>query len=368
MTGFNRFTGVRPLLVLAALILASIGQRAEAINNLSPLSISKTDLTYYLSNPRYATFAKYDAKDSAGNAMHSPSVLQVAGQAYMYVAVYHSPYAVSGGTRYKINLAGSNDLRNWTFIRTLDSNGSMPKIAQVSGASWLVLTHESWQGAGPTSAAPAQVAFRLFYDAADLLSGTIRSTWLQPSFVTGLNGTPSFYELHLANYGGWYCVDGQYGFHYWDGTRDRNANTTILKLFHPITATATYPSDAGNYNNLFISNGVTGNIGQRDTVLTTSGRFNVQEGNLGVAGGSWDLWRIWLYEFGDALNYPTGTGTVTMLSPATAGGSTSIGNPSVSVVDSPSGVGKSLVVSYFLFGEGAAPGEAGSLLYYFDIP
>lgn len=369
MTTLNRATSSCSFLAITALILSlTFAYRADAVNNLYTPTISTADLIYYLSNPRYAAFAQYDAKDSAGNAMGVPSILQLTGQAYKYAAVYHTPYLVTGGNyRFDVNLAASNDLRNWTFIRTLETNASMPKIAQVSGASWVVMTHEKWLGASPASAAPAKVSFKLFYDAGDLMNGTIRSSWNHPSFVSGLNGTPSIYSFHLAFYDGMYCVDGQYGYHYWDGTRDRVASTTIYKLFHPTATTITHPSDAAAYNNLFISNGVTGNIGQRDTVITSSGRYNIQEGNLGTPGGSWDQWRIWLYEFGDTYNYPTGSGTVTMLSPMTAAGSTSIGNPSVRVVDSPSGLGKSLVVSYFVFSEGAAPGEAGSLIYYFDI-
>src|SRR5688572_28254763 len=83
---------------------------ASAFNNYQIPTISSSSLIYYLSNARYATGARYDVKDSAGNAVHSPSVLQMTGQPYKYAAVYHTPYPVSGGTRYRVNLGVSNDL------------------------------------------------------------------------------------------------------------------------------------------------------------------------------------------------------------------------------------------------------------------
>jgi hypothetical protein len=250
----------------------------------------------------------------------------------------------------------------------LVDNADMPKIARVTGASWVVLVHEQWLAPEQPSGALARVQFSLFYDFDDLLNGTIRSIWLQPQYSgLGLDGTPNIYEFHLSLTNGYYDVDGQYGFHFWNGTRDVVANTTILHLFNPLGGTAQYPSTAADYNSLLMSYEVSGNIGQRDTLVTNGARYNVQEGNIGVPAGSWDKWRIWLYTFNDSYNYPTGNGTITPISPATPNRSYSFGNPSVSVVDRPSGEGKALVISYFIFTEGAGPGEAGSLLYYFDI-
>lgn len=336
---------------------------ASAFNNYKIPAISPSSVVYYLSNPRSATGARYDIKDSAGNAMHNPSVLQMTGQLHKYAAVYHTPYSVGGVGRFRINLAVSNDLLNWTYQRMLVDNADMPKIARVSGASWVVLVHEQWMASGQ-----AQVKFSLFYDFNDLLNGTIRSSWLQPQYSSfGLDGTPSIYEFHLSMTNGYYDVDGQYGFHFWDGKRDVAANTTILHLFNPLGGTAQYPSTAVDYNSLLTSYEVKGNIGQRDTLVTGDARYNVQEGNTGTPAESWGEWRIWLYTFNDSHNYPTGNGTVTPISPATPNGSQSFGNPSISVVDRPSGGGKALVISYFIFNEGAGPGEAGSLLYYYEI-
>jgi hypothetical protein len=47
----------------------------------------------------------------------------------------------------------------------------------------------------------------------------------------------------------------------------------------------------------------------------------------------------------------------------TAGGSRAFGNPTATVVTGPAGEDV-LVVTQFVFSETAAPGEAGSLIYY----
>jgi hypothetical protein len=300
--------------------------------------------------------------------MDSCSIIEMVGQQFKYAAVYHT--RDSAGF-YRVNLSQSNDLINWTFVRALLQNADMPKIVQVVGSTWLLIVHEQWQSVSSSGAsqAPCRFAYELFYDFNDLLSGTVRSTWVAPQYGTAsplLDGTPSIYNASLALSGGYYVVNGQYGFHFYDGSRDVNAVTTTYDLFSPAGTAATLPSTAATYNSVITSAGAAGSIGQRDTLQTTSARYNIQEGNLtGVSDFS--KWRIFLYTFGDSFSYPTGSGTATQLTITTPNGSTSIGNPSVNVVSSPSGSGYSLVISYFIFGEGAGTGEAGPLIYYYDL-
>jgi len=341
-------------------------------NNYAPV-LSDAQVAYYLNNPKLATAAKYQLHDDKGHSMDVPTIIQMTGQPYKYAAVYHTGTCVANCTpgaaqtiRFSLNLAVSNDLITWTFVRQLVDNADMPRMVQVSGASWILLAHEQWQGPGPGSSAPTAATFELFYDFNDLMNGTIRSTWSMPIYNSpnNINGTPSIYDAHLALYNGYYSVDGQYGFHINQGTAlptDVNGVTTILKLFDPTGGTTGYPSTATNYNNLMIAKGAVNEIGGRDTLLTTTARFNLQEGH---AGTGWDTWRVWLYKFAETTNYPTGAGTATQLNPQTPGGSTSFANPSIAVVDRPGGGGKALVVSYFIFDQNS---ENGSLIYYFNI-
>jgi hypothetical protein len=322
-----------------------------------------------LEHPDTADHAAYAATDSMGNAMQSPSLVELSGVGYRYGLVYHTPYPVSSGYRYQVNLAGSDDLVEWTFIRTIVDNGDMPKVARVSGANWIILAHEQWLGPGPDSSAPCTVAFQLFYTDADFVNGAIRATYSMPRYGdSDLNGTPSFYDAHLVLDSDYYSVDGQYGFHHWSGTRDVNGVTTITRMFDPRPGhTTPDPSTADLYNNAFVAQGVTGNVGQRDTIVAPFGRYNVQEGNVGTPGASWDKWRLWLYRYNETTAYPTGAGTVRQLLPVTTNGSVSFGNPSMRIVSAPDGPGQVMWVSYFLFSEGAGSGEAGSLIYWTQI-
>ena len=72
-------------------------------------------------------------------------------------------------------------------------------------------------------------------------------------------------------------------------------------------------------------------------------------------------WRVVLYD--------AGARTAKVLRISTPGRSRSFGNPIVKVLPSPhpSG-GDALVVSMFVFGAGAGPGESGELVYYRDLP
>lgn len=330
--------------------------------------VSYSTLTNILNNPMFANASVYDAKDSQGNEMTCVKVLDLTGQAAKYAAVYYSPYAVSGGYRYKVNLATSSDLIHWQFIRTLADNADMPDIKQVNNGSWLILTHEQWinGGADGPSTAPCQIAFDLFYDTADLLNGTIRATWLAPSYVSDLNGTPNIYEAHMALYSNYWAADLVVGFHYWNGTQDENGYATVHKFALPLGGTYWDPTNALVYNEDFANAGVN-DLGLRDNFTVSSGTYNVQEGNLGIPGGTWDEWRVFLYTYGDTNIWPTGDGTVLQLSPKTPNGSFSFGAPCVSIVKSPTGHGNAMFVHYFIFTQGAGTGEAGDLIYYYNL-
>lgn len=363
--------------------MAIIPMPASALNNNYSPALTDSQIQYYLNNPKDATGsagqARYGTTDDVGNSMDSPSIIQMTGQSYKYAAVYHTGVCVATCSttpviRFKMNLAVSNDIINWHFVRQLGDNWGMPRIVQVSGSNWIMLAHEKYQAAGSGSGAPVSADFELYYDTTALLAGTIASNWSQPIYNGGpnhINGTPSIYDAHLAMHSGYYDADGQYGFHYnvspSTSPTDLNAVTTVTKMFNPLGGTTGFPSVATAYNNLLISLGATDAVGQRDTLLTTTNRYNLQEIHFGTPGGDWQNWRVWLYKFTETTAYPTGAGTVTPLSPLTPSGSTAFGNPSIAVVDRPSGGGKALVVSYYLFGQGAAPGEAGSLIYYFNI-
>lgn len=353
---------------LVVTIAAAWPSMACAVNFDYWPTLNDDQVIYYLSNPKYASVARYGLTDSAGNSMDSPSIVQLSGLGYKYAAVYHSYNPVQVGYKFNVNIAVSNDLTNWQYIGVIEERSGMPRIAQVPNSSWVVMGHEKWVGTDRYGKDIIGVEYDLFKSCADLINRAINSRWLQPQYYGNLNGTPSIYDLNIEYDGTNSFVSGQFGFHFWNGSRDINAATTTLRMLSDvITYPQNYPSTTIAYNARFAAEGVSGNLGQRDTLITASNRYNVQEGNVGVPAASWDKWRIFLYKFGEKYNYPTGVGTLIPIYPKTPGGSTSFGNPSISIVDSPDGRDKIIVISYFVFSEGAAPGEGGSLLYYFPV-
>jgi len=102
--------------------------------------------------------------------------------------------------------------------------------------------------------------------------------------------------------------------------------------------------------------GVTGHIGDRTSFAYRGRRFVIIEGE--TVPGDWASWRLHLYD--------PAAGTVEPLDIRTDGGSRAFSNPSVEVVTIDGQ--QSLLVTMYLFTEGAAPGEDGTLLYYRTIP
>src|SRR5262249_16472329 len=105
---------------------------------------------------------------------------------------------------------------------------------------------------------------------------------------------------------------------------------------------------------------------QRDAGTMQNVHFALQEANIGhMPPPVWEDWRIWMYRFTPQESItPTGAGNVTMLTIKTHKGSVAFANPAFTTVSGPDGQGQCVVVSYFLFGEGAKPGEGGSLVFY----
>ena len=121
--------------IMAAIFVVSAVDSVMAV----PPVMSNITLTNVLSEPIFANASAYDAKDNQGNSMQCVSVIDLVGQSAKYAAVYSTPYAVTNGYTYNVNLATSDDLIHWTFIRTLATNADLPEIKTVSNGSWIIL-------------------------------------------------------------------------------------------------------------------------------------------------------------------------------------------------------------------------------------
>jgi hypothetical protein len=292
-----------------------------------------SDLLDLLTDVPAAT-ARYRVHDDRGHSMDTLKVIE--NPAGGYLGVYHT----LAGTGFAVHLATSTDLLTWTHRVVLDAPASQPTIAETPGAGFLVVTEAGGGGQ------PAWLRFRQYRDLRRLLAGDANRIFDAPHTQVPpgqlAEGTPNVYATTPA-------ID--VGFHYFrDGDVDRQARGTLTGFGHWITRREPGIDAA------IEAWGVAGNIGDRDVLPWRGHRYNLQEGQL--RKGDWGSWRVFLYDWAAGEAYPVPI--------RTHGGSTAFGNPTATVLTGPAGE-LVLVVTVFLFGEGAAPGEAGQLVYFRPI-
>lgn len=289
-----------------------------------------------------ADASKFDAKDNLGVGLDTIKIIENPSGGYL--GVYH--HLLSG--EFAVRLAASDDLLNWTFQATLAANSSQPTLAYHALTGGFFHVYEQWMSPGSTGAQHIKV--RYYPSLNDLNNATPSVSFVAPhsSFnPSNLEGTPNIYSV---------SDDGstlEIGFHYFDSTisKDRNARGLLTDFFGESPAWDTQVEFA--YNDALIAMGVGGNIGDRDHGLLYGKEYSVQEGQL--VQFDFGSWRSYLYDFqADSFSF---------LDAQTPGGSTAFGNPTFTVLTLPSG-NPGVVASYFLFSEGAAPGEAGVLIFF----
>jgi len=330
------------------------------------------DLKALFSDLKEADGIKFGIKDDQGKQMACVHVYEAITEPIRssfgnYFALYHA--SVDG--EFEVRLASSSDLMSWKFVRSLLLNADMPQVYRVSGSDWMLLVHEQWMNKG--SQLPSQLGFKLYYNESDLFAGAHFNSHVSALSVgshSQLEGTPSIYNAKLVQRKGYYMVDADIGFHFNNEAGVDQVAQGRLTSFGPTVVQPSWSAEeATSYNVAFKSLGAIGNIGQRESGILLGQHFLTQEANVGhMPPTIWQDWRVWLYYFADSeTSFPTSGGgsKILELNVTTPGGSTAFGNPSWQVVKCPKDDGaKCLVVSYFLFGEGAAPGESGPCMFY----
>ena len=321
----------------------------------------------------------YDLKDSTANQMASLHLLDTPPGETGYSAVYMS---MQHGKTWEVRSATSTDLMTWSYANTLLPNADMPYAYRLAPNGWILLVHEQWMRTGPGgSAGPSRLGFKLYYNHSDLMEGRHFNSFVAPLSVgqhTGLEGTPNVYSAKQVYRDGYYMVDATIGFHFNDATGVDQVAHGTLTSFGPTVVSPTWAAAQSTaYDDAFKQAGAIGNIGQRDSGVLGGELLLLQEGNTGhMPPTIWAAWKLWLYTPAQDESFPpAGNGTITELLPVTDGGSTAFGNPSFKVVPCPSSgtdgdwlVGDCVFVSFFAFGEGAAPGEAGVVAFYNRAP
>jgi hypothetical protein len=298
------------------------------------MAIARTRLAGLLGDVRAASAFRYDAHDSAGNRMDTAKIIP--SPAGGYLAVYHDDEAC--------HLATSSDLMTWTHRAVIDEPATQPTIAS-AGDGGLLTAAEFNDGHG------GRLHIRHWTSLDALLAGHPAHEFLAPRTLSACNeGTPSIRQIGLDADAG---SSIELGFHYHrDCQVDRQALGT-LGGFRAWSA-ARYPRLDAAIERAAAAVGeqIRGNIGDRDHLRYLDRDYDLVEAQ--GRRGDFATWRVYLHD--------RAAGTAERLEIVTHGQSRAFANPTATVLRDPEGR-DALMVTMFLPMEGAAPGEAGSLLY-----
>ena len=306
----------------AALTLPSLAQPA------TPLRSIVEDV------PGAANY-RYGVRDNVGASMDGLKIVQSPYGGY--IGVYHAVV----GKRSVVRVATSVDLLHWRFETNLVDDASQATVYKLArGAALLAYeSHTGCAGGGHC------LGLRQYVTESALLNG-VASRWIVlPRKLSGCaEGTPSVTSATSS------LGSIQLSFHYSkDCLVDRQARGT-LQGFDPATWTA---SAAPSIETGLQAAGALpdGASGDRDSGFYDGTGQRLYEGQ--VAPGDLGSWRTFLW-VGSAA---------TQLSIHTHGGSRSFGLPTFTPLNLPSGQA-GVVVTQYVYSQGAASGEAGELVYY----
>ncbi|HST48285.1 hypothetical protein [Jatrophihabitans sp.] len=297
-------------------------------------------LTGALENVGLAT-ARFGLHDDLGCPM---ATLKIVDSEDGYLGVYHCLLA----GRYRVRLARSTDLAHWTYQAELDSHASQPTLARLPDGSF-VLAVEADNGGG-TGAGRRWLRFRHYSGPAALFAAHPDRTFDAPHTLTapdrGAEGTPNIYSARLAQ--GSTASRITVGFHYLSQGLDRQARGELTD-FRVWSARPAKGLDAA-----LTKAGLPGKHGDRDALTLGSTTVTVLEAQDGEN-------RYWHIALSRTPN------TAVALHIRTPGRSSSIANPTVSLMRLPTGQ-PGLVVTMYLPRTGAARKEAGELIYFRPLP
>jgi hypothetical protein len=317
--------------LLAMLAVVAIGvliARTAAPATRMPVELARRALQSIVEDVRGATAYRYSVDDDQGRSMDTADVIWIP-EAGTFAAVYHSMSQADG--LFEVHLATSDDLLTWTWRTRLAVRASQATIEPASDGGYVM----AWE----QSPDPLHIVLTLFRRWADLLDATPSRRIAVPVTTPGCGeGTPSIEAASSRRV--------SVAFHYHAGcTRDRQAvGATDWKGWRASTRPL--------LDSALMRAGARGHIGDRDAIEFQGNRLMLIEGQLAADDPA--SWRTFLYD--------PETRSAEPLRIRTHGGTPNAANPTVSriVIDGRSAV----LVTVFLFTEGAGPGEPGELIYY----
>ena len=297
----------------------------------SPSDGARRRLVGLVGNVTHADGHRYNARDHLGHTMDCVKIIKRSDQE-QFIGVYHT---YIGGIP-RVNLAVSDDLFHWTWVRELAYLGSQPTIAVPTDQPQGYIV--AWEQE-PNN----HLEFAFYASWSQLQAGMPQKTYSVPrSLSRCAEGTPNIYGQPTM-------ISIEVGFHYYDNcVVDRQARA-VLKNFNLWVQIRKQPL----LDNALLHYGVQGNIGDRDALATFDGfAFTVIEGQYKAQ--DFGTWRTFVFD--------PQTGNADQVSVVTDGGSQAFANPTSTLTTW--NHQRILINTLFVPSEQSAPGEAGALIYY----
>ncbi|GGV47479.1 hypothetical protein GCM10010277_39830 [Streptomyces longisporoflavus] len=310
------------LALAAALFLAHLADAGPA-----PASAGTARLAELAGDVRAAEGHRYDARDDTGRTMDAAQITQSSDGTYL--AVYHTLLADG---RFHAAVATSADLRHWHRRHDFGPGTHQASLA-ADGRGGYVLAYEK----DPRN----HIAVRAYPGEAALLDGRAAHAFDAPRTLSRCaEGTPSISAVRgdTIELTGHYRADC-------DTDRQLRATLTGFRDWHAVPDR--------RLDRALRAWGNSGNLGDRAPVELDGQRLLFVEGQRWR--GDFGSWRPYAYD--------PASGRADRIDVSTHGGSRAFANPSATLLTDPRGR-PSLLVSVFIPAEGAAPGEAGQLVYW----
>lgn len=271
----------------------------------------------------------FDLKDDQNTTMEVLRTVK-ADETYTYLGVYH---AMISSNHYKLYLAGSNDLVNWTYLAELGDRAHQGYIVKWNNGYLVANEQDPTEGYN-------NVQIRYYSSYANLVSNNSSyNKSISRSFSSYAEGTPDIRSISGTSPSSSYIV---IGFHYYD-TDNTGVDQQAIGVLKDFTSWRAWTDDISNYN--IQEMGFDGNVGAR-AGFAFNGNYVLQEAQQ--TQNDWSSWRLL---FGDGAFYY-------QLSPVTPKGSVSFANPGISSIGS-----NVFAVTTYLPTEGNQVGEIGELIY-----
>jgi len=291
-----------------------------------------------------ATAYRYGAVDNRGVPLETLKIINDPKGGYL--GVYQT--TVDGVSYVKVGT--STDLLTWTTRTMLASRGSQPTITRLTDGGFLVAYEQDGDCTG--AGAPGGSCLRLLHypSLPALLSHqSDRAFQIKRTTSACAEGSPNIYATHLNPDLSHSRI--RLGFGYSRNCRfDRQAIGTLTNF-------TTWQKEIPQPPNQSLqARGAAGDITDRDAIYYDGVQYRLVDGQLVL--GAESSWRTFLYSL------PYGAKALKL---RTHRGSTAFESPTATWVGAPAG-GQAIVFTQYIPASGAAPGEAGELIYYKEVP